>query len=264
MNRPTGTHLRVVLGSITDVEVDAVVTAGNSRLVGGSGVNGVVHAAAGPELLRALRPLAPCPAGSAVVTPAFAMVNARWVIHAGGPRYAGPQDEPVLASAYTSALARADEVGARTVAFPSISTGVYGYPEEEAARISVETLRGATTDVETVLLVAFGRRTAVLWERELEATRTRVPCPHDGSQTPQPPRYPNALCGGCSERATDLVGLELDLFNVSLSGGFAARHVDDETLCEQVTRDGRVLIDGTVYLAGEARFGGIVIQPMPS
>ena len=97
-----------------------------------------------------------------------------------------------------------------------------------------------------------------------QATRTRGPCPHDGSQTPQPPRYPNALCGGCSERATDLAGRELELFNVSLSGGFETRHVGDQTLCQQVTRDGRVLTDGTVYLAGEARFGGIVIQPMPS
>lgn len=160
-------QIEVVRGSITDVTADAVVTAGNSSLVGGSGVNGAVHAAAGPELLRALQPLAPCPAGSAVVTPAFDMPGATWVIHAVGPRYAGPQDEPVLASAYTAALARADEVGARTVAFPSISTGVYGYPEEDAARISVSALRGAKTAVESVLLVACGRRTAELWARGL-------------------------------------------------------------------------------------------------
>ena len=162
-------QIRVVRGDITAVTADAVVTAANSRLVGGSGVNGAVHAAAGPELLRALRPLAPCAPGSAVVTPAFSMLNTTWVIHAVGPRYAGPQDEPVLASAYTSALARAEEVGARSVAFPSISTGVYGYPEQDAARVSVAALRSATTAVETVLLVAFGGRTAELWERELAA-----------------------------------------------------------------------------------------------
>ena len=210
MNRPTGTNLRVVCGSITDVEVDAVVTSGNSRLVGGSGVNGVVHAAAGPELLRALRPLAPCPAGSALVTPAFAMVNARWVIHAVGPRYAGPQDEPVLASAYTSALVRADEVGARTVAFPSISTGVYGYPEEEAARISVEVLRGATTDVETRRLA--DPPTAPLPERTvrgLQRARDRPGRP--GARTVQrlavrglrdpPCRRPDAVPAGDARRS---------------------------------------------------------------
>jgi O-acetyl-ADP-ribose deacetylase (regulator of RNase III) len=91
----------------------------------------------------------------------------RWVIHAVGPVYRGPQDAAALAGAYTSALARADEVGARSVAFPSISTGVYGYPPEEAAAVSVAALRGAITEVETVLLVAFDARTAQLWETAL-------------------------------------------------------------------------------------------------
>ena len=160
-------HLSVVRGDICEVQVDAVVTAANRSLVGGSGVNGAVHAAAGPQLLEALRPLAPCPPGDAVVTPAFRMRHARWVIHAVGPRYRGPQDAPVLASAYTASLARADEIGARSVAFPAISTGVYGYPDEEAAQVSVAALRSAVTDVEQVLLVAFSGRTARLWEREL-------------------------------------------------------------------------------------------------
>jgi len=159
--------ISVVRGDITTIEVDAVVTAGNSRLVGGSGVNGAVHAAAGPRLLEASRAVAPCPAGSAVITPAFSMRTAHWVIHAVGPQYSGPQDEAVLAATYLAALARADEVGARSVAFPSISTGVYGYPEDEAARVSVAALRAATTQVETVLLVAFSGRMAQLWEWEL-------------------------------------------------------------------------------------------------
>jgi O-acetyl-ADP-ribose deacetylase len=159
--------ISVLRGDICAVEVDAVVTAANRRLVGGSGVNGAVHAAAGPELLDALRPLAPCPAGSAVVTPAFRLRHARWVIHAVGPRYEGPQDAVVLASAYTPALARADDVGARSVAFPAISTGVYGYPDEEAARVSVAALRSARTRVQQVLLVAFSVRTARLWEQAL-------------------------------------------------------------------------------------------------
>jgi O-acetyl-ADP-ribose deacetylase (regulator of RNase III) len=130
-------------------------------------VNGAIHAAAGPELLRASRALAPCPPGSAVVTPAFAMRNTSWVIHAVGPVYSGPDDEALLASAYTSSLARADEVGARSVAFPAISTGVYGYPARDAAHVSVAALRSARTAVQRVLLVAFAEQTARLWEHEL-------------------------------------------------------------------------------------------------
>lgn len=154
-------------GDICAVEADAVVTAGNRSLVGGSGVNGAIHAAAGPELLRASRALAPCPAGSAVITPAFAMTNTTWVIHAVGPVYSGPQDEALLASAYTASLARADEVGAQSVAFPAIATGIYGYPAEEAARVSVGALRGAHTSVQRVFLVAFDQRTARLWQDAL-------------------------------------------------------------------------------------------------
>ena len=160
--------IRVVRGDITQVTADAVVTAANRSLRGGSGVNGAIHAAAGSRLLRASRALAPCPPGSAVVTPAFDMTNTSWVIHAVGPIYQGPQDEPVLASAYTQALARADEVGARTVAFPAISTGVYGYPPTDAARVSVAALRAADTRVRLVLLVAFGGTTAQLWEQALQ------------------------------------------------------------------------------------------------
>ena len=147
--------------------VDAVVTAANKQLRGGGGVDGAVHEAAGPELLAACRPLAPCPAGRAVVTPAFLLAPVQWVIHAVGPVYYGPQDAETLASAYVSSLACADEVGARSVAFPSISTGVYGYPREDAARISVQALRTADTKVERVLLVAFDRAMAELWQAEL-------------------------------------------------------------------------------------------------
>jgi O-acetyl-ADP-ribose deacetylase (regulator of RNase III) len=89
------------------------------------------------------------------------------VIHAVGPVFSGSQDAPVLASAYTSSLARADEVGARSVAFPAISTGVYGYPVEEAAAVSVAALRSADTRVERVLLVAYDETTALAWERAL-------------------------------------------------------------------------------------------------
>lgn len=163
--------ISVVKGDVTQQTVDAVVTAGNRSLRGGSGVNGAVHAAAGPCLLAASRALAPCPPGQAVVTPASDLAPMRWVIHAVGPRYRGPQDAAALASTYAASLTRADEVGARYVASPSISTGVYGYPAAEAARVSVGALRGATTVVETVLLVAFTAETAVLWEQALHEVR---------------------------------------------------------------------------------------------
>lgn len=162
-------EIRVVTGDITGMPVEAVVTAANSALAGGGGVDGAVHRAAGPELLRALRPLAPCPPGGAVVTPAFRFPPpVRHVVHAVGPRYG--LDEPaeeLLASAYLESLRRCDEVGARTVAFPSISTGVYGYPLEEACAVSVRALRGAETAVEECLLVAFDARTAQTWEAAL-------------------------------------------------------------------------------------------------
>jgi O-acetyl-ADP-ribose deacetylase (regulator of RNase III) len=160
-------QIRVVRGDITRQQVEAIVTAANRGLRGGGGVDGAVHRAAGPRLLEACRQLAPCPAGSAVVTEAFDLAPVSWVIHAVGPTYSGPEDAALLASAYVSALRRADEVGARSVAFPSISTGVYGYPADEAARVSVQALRSATTAVETVLLVAFSDHAATLWEAAL-------------------------------------------------------------------------------------------------
>lgn len=155
--------ITLVRGDITEQQVDAVVTAANTELRGGGGVDGAVHQAAGPRLLEACRSLAPCPPGSAVVTPAFDLTPVRWVIHAVGPIYSGQQDASTLASAYVSALARADEVGARSVAFPSISTGLYGYPADEAARVSIDALSSARTSVEQVLLVAFSRGMEARW-----------------------------------------------------------------------------------------------------
>ncbi len=102
-----------------------------------------------------------------MVTPAFDLRPVRWVIHAVGPVYSGPSDAPVLASAYTAALRCADEVGARSVAFPAISTGIYGYPVAEAATISVRALWAATTAVDEVLLVAFDAGTAAAWQDAL-------------------------------------------------------------------------------------------------
>ena len=156
-------QIEVVRGDITTQVVEVVVTAANSALRGGGGVDGAVHRAAGPRLVLASRALAPCPAGSAVRTPAFDLAPVQWVVHAVGPTYTGPQDAATLASAYTSSLTRCDEVGARSVAFPAISTGVYGYPPEAAAHVSVEALLAATTYVQRCRLVAFDADAERLW-----------------------------------------------------------------------------------------------------
>jgi O-acetyl-ADP-ribose deacetylase (regulator of RNase III) len=161
----------VTIGDITGVRADVLVTAANSRLAGGGGVDGAIHRAAGPELLRALRPLAPCPPAGAVITPAFDIPPpVRHVVHAVGPRYG--IDEPaaeLLARAYRASLELCDTVAATSVAFPSLSTGAYGYPAAEACRISVDALREADTAVEHCILVAFDAATATLWRRALES-----------------------------------------------------------------------------------------------
>lgn len=158
-------EIEVVRGDITRVSAQVLVTAANAALVGGGGVDAAIHAAAGPALLQALRPLSPCAVGGAVITPAFRLpAPVQHVVHAVGPRFG--QDEPadeLLAGAYTAALKRCDEVGAASVAFPSLSTGAYRYPLEAACTISVAALRAADTQVQRCLLVAFDTRTERAW-----------------------------------------------------------------------------------------------------
>jgi O-acetyl-ADP-ribose deacetylase (regulator of RNase III) len=156
-------------GDITREPVDAIVNAANTSLLGGGGVDGAIHRAAGSELLQACRQLGGCPTGDARATPGFRL-PARWVIHAVGPVWRGGArgEADELASCYRRSLEIADELGARSVAFPAISTGVYGFPSEQAARIAVETVRSADTAVELVRLVAFDDHTYGLY-RELLA-----------------------------------------------------------------------------------------------
>jgi O-acetyl-ADP-ribose deacetylase len=153
-------------GDITSLDVDAVVNAANSSLLGGGGVDGAIHRAAGPELVAACRLLGGCATGDAKTTPGFRL-PARWVIHTVGPVWrGGDQGEPeLLASCYRRSLEEAQLVGARSVAFPAISTGVYGYPPDLAAEIAVTTARATVVDVDRVLLVAFDGATAARYER---------------------------------------------------------------------------------------------------
>jgi O-acetyl-ADP-ribose deacetylase (regulator of RNase III) len=155
-------------GDITTLEVDAIVNAANPALAGGGGVDGAIHHAAGPELHEACARLGGCDPGDAKATPGFRL-PARWIIHTVGPRWSGGGggEAEALASCYRRSLEVADELGARTVAFPAISTGIYGYPPEEAAAVAVTTLRSSPTAVQVVTLVAFDDRTLSLYRRLL-------------------------------------------------------------------------------------------------
>jgi O-acetyl-ADP-ribose deacetylase (regulator of RNase III) len=162
-------RIEAVQGDITKEETDAIVNAANQSLLGGGGVDGAIHRAAGPELLEACRELDGCATGEAKATPGFRL-PARWVIHAVGPRYrgGGSGEADLLASCYRRSLEIADELGAKSVAFPAISTGIYGYPAEEAAEVAISTLRSTPTNVELVRLVAFDAKTYELYQRLLD------------------------------------------------------------------------------------------------
>jgi O-acetyl-ADP-ribose deacetylase len=135
-------HLSVVVTDITSLEIDAIVNAANEQLLPGSGVCGAIFRAAGPALQAACRNVAPCPTGEARMTPGFRS-KARWIVHAVGPIWhGGSRNEPQqLASAYRESLRLAREAGAASIAFPAISTGVYGYPPEAAAQVAIGAVR---------------------------------------------------------------------------------------------------------------------------
>jgi len=160
------TRLDIVRGDITKLDVDAIVNAANTALLGGGGVDGAIHRAAGPELLAAcralpeVRPGVRCPTGEARITPGFRL-KARYVIHTAGPvwRGGGQNERELLASCYRSSMALARDHHVDSIAFPAISCGIYGFPIEDAAAIAAReicTALDASTTPSRVLLVAFG------------------------------------------------------------------------------------------------------------
>ncbi len=178
---PGGKILRLVTGDITRVPADAIVNAANSALRGGGGVDGAIHRAGGPSIMRELDEIRArqggCPTGSAVVTGAGAL-PARYVFHAVGPIWRGGRhnEAELLASCYRTCLALAEERGVGTISFPSISTGAYGYPVREAAEIAIAEvcrhLERPDTRVREVIFVLFDQAT---WEAYAEALRRRAP-----------------------------------------------------------------------------------------
>jgi O-acetyl-ADP-ribose deacetylase (regulator of RNase III) len=172
---------RIVLvqGDISVQDVDAVVNAANSGLRPGGGVDGAITRAAGPDALadreRVIgeRGSPPIPTGEAVATIGGAL-TARWIIHTAGPIYSGSPDDPrLLARCHTESLRVADDLGARTIAFPAISTGIYGYPIDEAAPVAIEAVSSASTEVDEVRFVLFDDRSLHAFEAALNRKRPR-------------------------------------------------------------------------------------------
>ena len=164
--------IEVVLGDITTQDVDAIVTAANESLLGGGGVDGAIHRAAGPRLAEAGAAIGPCEPGDAMATPAFDLdPPVRHIIHTVGPIWedGGYGEADILASCYRRSLQVADTLGARSIAFPAIATGIYGFPPDQAATIAVHTIRSTPTAVEDVRLVAFDQPTRDILQAALNA-----------------------------------------------------------------------------------------------
>jgi len=165
----------VVEGDITEQNVDAIVNAANTSLLGGGGVDGAIHRAAGPELLAECRTLQGCPTGDAKLTRGYRL-PARWVIHTVGPVWRGGKnsEDELLANCYRRSLDLATKTGIHTLAFPAISTGIYGFPLERATRIAVREVRAFLENnacVEKILFVCFDRHTRDCYQRVLAEGR---------------------------------------------------------------------------------------------
>ena len=163
-------RLEVIEGDITRLDVDAIVNAANESLLGGGGVDGAIHRGAGPELLAECRPLHGCPTGEAKITRGYRL-KARHVIHTVGPVWhGGKSNEPeLLARCYRNSLALAAQHGLKSIAFPAISTGIYGYPKEPATEIAVREVREHAT-IDRVIFCCFDNSTAELYRRAISSS----------------------------------------------------------------------------------------------
>ena len=160
--------IQVVLGDITKQKTDVIVNAANTSLLGGGGVDGAIHRAAGPELLQACRKLGGCATGDAKITPAFRLPH-RYIIHAVGPVWSGGKrrEDELLANCYRNSLQLANEYSLKTVAFPAIGTGAYRFPVERAAKIAAETVYSCLQQlpsIEIVYFVCFSEKDKALYE----------------------------------------------------------------------------------------------------
>lgn len=161
--------IRILQADITTLKADAIVNAANESLLGGGGVDGAIHRAAGPQLREYCRTLGGCPTGEARITPAFNL-SAKWIIHVVGPVWQGGEyrEPKLLANSYRNAFALAVENDVRTIAFPSISTGAYGYPKDQAAKIAIMVMRDYENKFDEIVACCFSAADVNLYEELLK------------------------------------------------------------------------------------------------